>query len=413
MIRTSTAIAAAAICISILVHFVGLKITLGTMPEHTNAATPTEVVAMGNAFEDIVETVTEPVPPDPAPVPEPPAESAPEPESTEAPTSQARVASDNPQNTATPDAGSSRTVRHEMSGSTGTEATEVPEPTTIEPSGGAENAVSDARMTPPVAPDPVTEPTDGRASGGAAPVEPVTAPPAPAASAAPRQLAALPPQPIAPVPPVDAAPSTVPILPSERETIEPDTSADLAAPKPDIITENTEAENETGTSELAVRSSLRPQLPAQRPAPPQEDPSDGIPRLNDGRLPPSQLIESPLTAYQRDGTNLFAGRSGGSPSGTMGLIGSGGSGNSDVTNYAGQVLVHLNRVTPVAVSARGWARVFFEINPDGTLAWVDITDSSGAVEVDRAAKEQVRRAAPFPRPPGARSRKLNFVYQIQ
>ena len=55
--------------------------------------------------------------------------------------------------------------------------------------------------------------------------------------------------------------------------------------------------------------------------------------------------------------------------------------------------------------------MFFQIDPDGSLAWVEIVDSSGSLEVERAAREQVRRAAPFPRPPSGTSRKLSFFYQ--
>lgn len=77
----------------------------------------------------------------------------------------------------------------------------------------------------------------------------------------------------------------------------------------------------------------------------------------------------------------------------------------------GLVLVHLNQSEPVYVSARGFAQVFFQIDPDGSLAWVDIVDTSGSAELERAAKEQVRRAAPFPRPPNGTSRKLSFYYQ--
>ena len=74
----------------------------------------------------------------------------------------------------------------------------------------------------------------------------------------------------------------------------------------------------------------------------------------------------------------------------------------------------LSRLFGVYDEGSGLAlRGTFIISPDGTLAWVDIIDGSGVPEIDRAAKEQVRRGAPFPRPPEGRSRKLNFVYQIR
>jgi TonB family protein len=112
-------------------------------------------------------------------------------------------------------------------------------------------------------------------------------------------------------------------------------------------------------------------------------------------------MESPLIAYARDG-NL---------DGWLGHQGSGSSGNSGVTNYAGRVLVHLNNAPRVRAQIRGSARVVLEINPDGTLARVDVIESTGTFELDSAAKAQVRNAAPFPPPPQGATRKLSFVYR--
>jgi TonB family protein len=140
---------------------------------------------------------------------------------------------------------------------------------------------------------------------------------------------------------------------------------------------------------------------------PTQDPTEPL------ETEPSELIESPLTAYKRGGANVFGQQGSGAQSGRQGFGTSRATGNSDVTNYAGQVLVHLNRTAPVPVSGRGWARVFFQINADGTLASVDILDSSGSRTIESAARQQVRTAAPFPRPPGGESRRLTFVYRIQ
>ncbi|MFC3612900.1 TonB family protein [Lutimaribacter marinistellae] len=117
-----------------------------------------------------------------------------------------------------------------------------------------------------------------------------------------------------------------------------------------------------------------------------------------------------MTLYLRDGIDQFAGQRAGSQSQRLRSGGRGGSGNADVTNYPGQVLMNLNWTLPVAVSSRRWARVSFWINPDGSLGSVDIIDGFGSSEIDRAAKTQVRRGVPFPKPPQRKGRLLTFVY---
>jgi len=176
------------------------------------------------------------------------------------------------------------------------------------------------------------------------------------------------------------------------------------------VPEASEPAEDTAT-DLAVTASVRPRLPARRPseaAPPQTE----APGLFGGlRLPPSETIESPLAAYRRSGVDLAATGGGGTSSSGTGFQSARSGGNSDRTNYAGRVLVHLNRAPSVPVSGRGFARVLFIIEPDGSLAYVDVTDSSGSPSIDRAAKQQVRNAAPFPKPPNGKRRQLSFVYQ--
>ena len=385
MIRTSTAIGVAAFALSILVHFLGIALTL---PEVSLSDTPkdsVEQIATSAAFEDLVEVQVDPVEPELAEPAEPPIETPPEPERAEAPTSQALVASDNPQNVTAPDRGAVQQAQPNVSGPVSPATAEVPQPEVEVPSGGTETAISDARVTPPVGSETDAPPL-GSPEAAASITPPVSSPIAPSAVTAPESgeqtatpdvLAAL---------PLDAVAPQDPLPPLESESSAPD---------------------DTGSTE-GVPNSLRPQI---RPESLKEQPSgtlDGTANASNGLRRPTELIESPLTAYKRDGTNLFSGRRAeAQPSGSL------GPGNSDVTNYAGRVLMHLNRVQPVAVSTRGWARVVFRIEPDGTLGLVDIIDGSGSREVEAAAKAHVRRGMPFPRPPGGDSRVLNFVYQIR
>lgn len=64
----------------------------------------------------------------------------------------------------------------------------------------------------------------------------------------------------------------------------------------------------------------------------------------------------------------------------------------------------------MASSARGSARVQFQINADGSIAWVRVINSSGSSGIDQAAVAQVRKSAPFPKPPEGTTRQMVFVY---
>ena len=82
-----------------------------------------------------------------------------------------------------------------------------------------------------------------------------------------------------------------------------------------------------------------------------------------------------------------------------------------MTNYAGRVFMHLNRAPPIRVAGRGYVRVFFEINPDGSVARIDIIESSGSKDIERAAKEQIRVAEPLPLPPNGNVRRMSLYYR--
>ncbi len=417
MIRRSTAIATAAILLSLLAHFLGLSLTSRGQPERSAENTATNVIALGNTFEDVAESLSEPVPPEPAPVPEPPVKTPIVPDFADTPTSEVLVASTNPQRVFTPDTGSARAVQPDTIEPSGPEQGAAPPPETVEPSGGG--VVVEATVTSPVEYDAVSQALEGKPDASTEPVDAVAAEPVLGPSFAPtpepdapQRLVALP-NPITPVLPATPAPESavVPLIPLDRELVDPEVPNTTVEPTPGNP-ETAGAEEDTDGSDLAVISSLRPQLPSRRLSAESVGLVDGSTELSDSQTAPSQLIESPLIAYQRDGTDLTILQNGGSQSGGRDFFDSHTTGNSDVTNYAGRVLVHLNRTPTVPISVRGFARVFFEINRDGTLARVDVIDGTGSLEINRAATAQVRNAAPFPRPPQGASRKLTFVYRI-
>ena len=374
MIRGSIFVAMVAIFLSLSLHLLGFSMTSPVSEGQSAENTASDAVELGNAFEDFAETPPEPIEPETAEVPEPPVETPAEPEKAEIPTSRAQVASPDPQRVSSPDTGSAPVTQPDVPEQLATEVVDQPED---------EGGTSDQEtVIPPVEPDTVVETPLGDPDTGAEPVEAPTA-----ETPEPELLAALP------------VPETFEALP-ESEVNEPDI--------PNVVVgedvQNPETDAEVSASEQAVTASIRPRLPDSRPSQTSQGVSDGSDEFANLRFP-ERVVDSPLTLYRRQGVDVFRHSDSASSSGGR------GPGNSDTTNYAGQVLVHLNRTPPVFVSARGFARVFFQINADGTLAWVDVIDSSGSAEVDRAAKEQVQRADPFPRPPGGASRKLSFVYR--
>ncbi|KIC39069.1 energy transducer TonB [Ruegeria sp. ANG-R] len=349
MIRKSALVATAAGLLSLFVHFLGISFFGPNLPELRTDGGSKNSVELGNSFEDFTEVTPDPVEPEPAETPEPPVEELVEPERAAIPISETLVASPDPQQVTSPDVGSAASPQPEAPEEA---LTEPVAPSRTETAKNAE-----AEVTSPVTPEP-------------------------------DRLAAL--------SPTDEA--SAPVEPSENTTVAPEIPSTIDEPTPE------EPREETDASEQAVTVSKRPRLPDRRPVPETQPSLDGFSSFENLRNP-ERTVESPLSRYQKEGADPFRTSSARNP--TTGR----GRGNSNTTNYAGQVLVHLNRAPVVYVPVRGFAQVFFEINPDGSLAWVDIVDSSGSPEIERAAREQVMRAAPFPRPPSGSSRKLSFYYQ--
>lgn len=414
MIRRSSIVAAIAFLLSLVVHLllgVGFTLTPRPEPQPSGGETSTEIVAPGTAFEDLADSASEP-----EPVPEPPVAPEPVPDLTDVPTSQALIASDDPQQVTTPDTGTAQAVEPESTGPSPTQAGDTPEPTTVEPVGVDAGEVADPILTPPAGTDAVTDIPLGEPN---APAEPSEAPPQTTATSPSATVPATS-APVSPVAVVPVAPSVpvVSLQPSEIEAETPETTVEVEpepplAPVETVETVETVDDVDPDISETAITTSLRPRLPTKRPTPKPEGLSGGSSQTTTARRAPAPLIESPLTAFKRDGTNTIGRRSNGTRSGGQGARNSFSGGNSGVTNYAGRVLAQLNRTARVAVSGRGWARVLFLINPNGTLESVVVVDSSGSRAIDRAAQQQVRSAGRFPSPPDGKSRRLNFFYRIQ
>jgi len=97
-----------------------------------------------------------------------------------------------------------------------------------------------------------------------------------------------------------------------------------------------------------------------------------------------------------------SGSGGGKGPGGVGVPGTGGSGNGgEASSVLAKIRQKIARAKRYPRQARsegieGVCGLSFEINPDGSLAYVNLVKSSGASSLDDEALATVRRAAPFP-----------------
>ncbi len=375
MIRRSLFIALFALALSLALHLFGLGAAVRIERAAPPPDTTGDVAALGNSFEEIAETPDDPVEPEPLPEPEPeePVDPVPPPSEAEVPDTEVLVASENPQDTFAPDTGTAQIVQPVPLA--GTQGDFVPEPDVTEPTAEPDES------------EPVPPQADEAAPLGAETEE---------------AEAVTPVVPEAAVPPVVSEPSepveeVIAALPESATPVSP--VAPLSEPDTEVAPDPEPVE----PSESALTEPVEDS--------PEEEPQPLFPGLRNGfddLRNPTQTVESPLETFRRDGTIAS---SGGFGIQTGSAANSRGPGNASTTNYAGRVLVHLNRTRPVHVKAPGFARVFFEINPDGSLNWVEVIDSSGNEDVNRAARIQIQSAAPFPKPPNGEPRQLSFWYR--
>ncbi|SLN58155.1 Gram-negative bacterial tonB protein [Roseovarius albus] len=357
MIRRSIHVAIAAVILSLMLHGLGLNFTARDLPRDVAEGSATDISDVGASFEDFAEVT----PPD--------SPSLPELIETEIPPTLALVASDNPKNVINPDTGTAELIEPNTAD---LDESDDPAPDGAEQSGGPDETIADTGASPPLETDVVAPETAEDALEEPEEIEIQT---------------------------IEAAdPQPSPETPTELEVQEPEQPDVTIAALPDAPEE---APLEESASVSAVSKSLRP--PKGRP----ENFSGQQKNTQSGTS--TGLIESPLAAYKRGGVDPFGGGGGGS--GGTGFSSARNVGNAGVTNYAGRVLMKLNRSPLLYRSSYGTAQVSFEINPDGSLAWVRVLRSSGSDDINRAASAQVRSAAPFPPPPGGKSRRMSFVYR--
>jgi len=235
----------------------------------------------------------------------------------------------------------------------------------------------------------------GLVATGAAPNTPLAALEAP--SLMPLTPALVPPA--SQTPPPAAATPTAPVMPSTPpppETAQPVTPPTLApAPEVDVQTADAATPRPAPRPDLEARERLREQEARQQ----------------------AERAEQARAAQAAGNSEQNARR--GSTDGTTGAAAQSAArsapqasapGNAEVSNYPGEVMRRIQRVRQARVSSRGTAVVAFTVADGGGLASATLARASGSAELDNAALDHIRRAAPFPAPPPGAQRRFSFEF---
>lgn len=211
---------------------------------------------------------------------------------------------------------------------------------------------------------------------GAAPVSPAVAPPVTATSPA-------------------ATPAPSAAIPTALPRAEPSTPAAPAHPIPERAS--------------PVPVTAAPESEPTRP--PVTDEPPVVVRVADSETPhprprPQPVGDSPQSA--RRGTS--EGSTGASAAPSTPTRTAPAPGNAAASSYPGEVLRRIQSTRRARVTARGLAVVAFTLSGSGALDSARIVRSSGSPELDGAALDHIRRAAPFPAPPAGAQRQFTFEF---
>jgi periplasmic protein TonB len=203
---------------------------------------------------------------------------------------------------------------------------------------------------------------------------------------------------------VSAEAAAVSRTPTEPDTSLPQTpSATIIPVTPTETIAGEEPVRVSAATDNTVRPRPRPEPKGEAPAPPPKRRT-----AEDGDVSPPAASLGAAEAERRgvaEGVETGASNDVGSVTGATTEAG-----NALASNYPGAVMRKINRTRKPRVGVQGTAIVGFEIAANGTLAGVQILQSSGESTIDQAALDHLRRAAPFPAPPAGAQRKFQVEY---
>lgn len=207
--------------------------------------------------------------------------------------------------------------------------------------------------------------------------------------------------------PTDSAALTVPDMepvpqPTLRATLPPDRLTALAPDNPTVSTPPPDSLSAAEPDQLDLTQSLRPKV-RSRAFEERNAPDDPPPAPHETTRTARQSPQAPAPRGNEAQSNTQAGEVDGTDAPAAqratARASAAQAGNAAVSNYPGQVVRQLQRARRPRMSDRGSATVSFRIASNGGLSAISVARSSGSRELDSAAIQFVRRAAPFPAPP--------------
>ena len=377
MIRASTSFAVVACTVSVALHLSGIAVMWREDSPQFQGAAPSAVTRLGNSFRDVVDGVQNPV------------ETEETREAEQVTDLTTPIDQDAPLEQVTPENVLEPTPPQ----------TVKTKPTQPSPSETPQQVTQAAAIAPV---SPAQETAQGAPPAMTAPVVAKNAVASLATLQTSNAIALEPAQPLTSLEVVQPAPvQTQPALLDPAET--PD--ATISDPvQPQVLKAAPSDESET-----AVQVSKRPKLRSRTVETAQAQPVKPKPKQR--ATPKSQ----PEQGEQKPRQN--AGRLDGQESGTHAQTSTSNRratqvGNATVSNYPGKVVRKIERARrPRVRGVRGVTYLAFSIAPNGALASLRVSRSSGNAQLDAAALQIIRAAAPFPKPP--RGAKTAFGYQIE
>jgi protein TonB len=204
----------------------------------------------------------------------------------------------------------------------------------------------------------------------------------------------------------DAVPTISALAPIPTPTLTPDAvQKDVIVPEVAQPTTPEPAQEVVTAFENPSPAITRSLLPQRRSeafeqahkAPPPKQKAKKKPRKAPAKAARGNSVQN-ATAGSATGSSTATATTSGNAAGN-----SNASGNAAASNYPGQVMRKISRVSRPRSNSKGTAVVGFSVTDTGGLGRVYLASSSGSAQLDSAAMRIIQRAAPFPAPPpGAR-----------
>lgn len=269
-----------------------------------------------------------------------------------------------------------------------------------------------AAITPPVPPDPATQPA--RPALRPVPVTPVSAGDAPAVRpstatllARTTETTALPPRTAAVV---SSATAQAPTTKAEADLVASAIALAAVAP-PEALAAPPRKLSSSVPSEtvapaapshaVSASSDLAPESAARPPGRPEPR------RTEVGPMQPP-AGNAAIEARRGDATGQDGARGAASGPDAPSSV---NTGNAAASSYPGLVLRQITRLRRPRAPDRGTVVVAFQVAGSGALASVTVARSSGSAALDRLALDHIRRAAPFPPPPAGAEVAFSFAFE--